>query len=47
MYVALNRMDSAMLEDGHFSGVISLETVLPSIGDVEKVLEDFNVLVSR
>ena len=47
VYAALNRMDSAMLEYGHSSGVISLETVLPSIGDVEKVLEDFNVLVSR
>jgi len=36
-----------VLEDGCPSGVISLETVLPSKDDVQKVLQDFNVLVSR
>ena len=47
VFTALNRVDSAMLEDGSSSGVISLESVLPSKEDLEKVMEDFNVLVSR
>ena len=47
VFAALNRVDSAMLEDGSPSGVISLESVLPSKEDLEKVMEDFNVLVSR
>jgi len=47
VYAALNRLDSAMLEDGNSSSVPSVETVLPTKDDLEKVLADFNILVSR
>ena len=46
-YAVLNRFDTSGLEDGPPSGVLSYEVVLPNMTDLQQILNDFKVLVSR
>ena len=46
-YALQNRVDSTGLPDGMPSGVLSPDVVLPNKEDLESILSDFAVLVSR
>jgi len=46
-YAALNRVNSTALSDESGSGILSPEFILPSQADLESILNDFAVLVSR
>ena len=46
-YALLNRVDSTQLPDQKPSGTLSLELILPSQKDLDNIMEDFAVLVSR
>ena len=46
-FAVLNRFDTSGLEDGPPSGVLSYEVVLPDMSDLQVILNDFEVLVSR
>ena len=46
-YALLNRVESTQLPDQKPSGTLSLELILPSQKDLDNIMEDFTVLVSR
>ena len=46
-YAVLNRIDTSPLDDGPSSGVLSYKTVLPDACDLQRIMNDFRVLVSR
>ena len=46
-YAVLNRVDSTQLADHPPSGVLSVDDVLPSKVDLESILSDFEVIISR
>jgi len=47
VFAAQNRVSSSGKQDGFPSGVLSPEDILPSKADWEKLVDDFEVLVSR
>ena len=47
LYALLNRVESTQLPDQKPSGTLSLELILPSQKDLDNIMEDFTVLVSR
>lgn len=42
-----NRLDTSVLSDGAPTGMLSSEALLPSSNDLQRLTEDFTVLVSR
>ena len=46
-YAVKNRMNTTSLADGPPTGVLSAEKVLPSEVDLDKILDDFKVIMSR
>ena len=46
-YAVKNRVNSTSLTDGPPSGVLSAEKVLPSKIDMDKIMDEFKVIVSR
>jgi len=46
-YGVLNRVGSTLLSDGPQLGTLSPQLILPSQADLESVISDFVVLVSR
>jgi len=46
-FALLNRVNSTLLEDNPISGVLSLDQILPSRSDLDMILEEFQVFVSR
>jgi len=46
-FAMLNRFDTSGLEDRSPSGVLSYEVILPDMSDLQVILNDFKVLVSR
>ena len=46
-YAALNRVNTSSLADHPPSGVLSPDLILPCKDDLDKILDEFSVLVSR
>ena len=46
-YAVLNRVNSSPLGDHPPSGILSVDNVLPDKTDLESILADFEVLISR
>ena len=46
-YAVKNRIDTTSFPDGPPAGVLSIEHVLPNKGDLDKILDEFKVIVSR
>ena len=46
-FAVQNRLDTSVLSDGASTGTLSSEAILPSSNDLERIIEDFKVLVSR
>ena len=46
-YALLNRIDSTQLSDEAPSGVLSVDLILPNKTDADRILTDFEVIVSR
>lgn len=46
-YAAKCRLDTSRLQDGPPSGILSSEKILPCKDDIDMILRDFEVLVSR
>ena len=46
-YAVRNRVNSTPLADHPPSGILSVENVLPNKTDLESVLDDFKVIISR
>ena len=47
VYAALNRIDTSGLEDGYASRVLSPAVVLPNAQDLQNLISDFKVFISR
>lgn len=46
-YAVKNRINTTLIADGPPTGILSAEKVLPSEVDLDKILDDFKVIVSR
>jgi len=46
-FAALNRIDTSGLEDGSISGILSPAAVFPNEQDLQILIDDFKVLISR
>jgi len=46
-YAAKNRVDISTLSDARPAAVLSADVILPNKSDVEKLLNDFEILTSR
>ena len=46
-FAVQNRLDTSVLSDGASTGTLSSEAILLSSNDLERITEDFKVLVSR
>lgn len=47
VYAVKNRIDTTSFPDGPPAGVLSIEHVLPNKVDLDKILDEFKVIVSR
>ena len=46
-YAVMNRVNSTLLSDHPPSGILSVEDVLPNKTDLDRILGDFEVFISR
>ena len=46
-YAVKNRIDTTSFADGTLTGILSVEDVLPNEIDLDKILDEFKVIVSR